>query len=838
MLRARSLSIYGLSLLCALLFVLQFESWPGAFVLKMEVQPGEDTSLTLLFDQGAGYREQDSIVVRLPGIRDFTPVSFHIPVAEIHNLSLLVYSASPSLRLRNVRLEMLGRRSLVFGADSIRPGKTTTLTGNGNVVEITGPRNEKDIGFTLSSLLRETRTCRRLRSGIFFGLCTGILALILLLPNRDKRVLERPGGTERLLCNTTVILLVCVYLVASIAKLNGSATALWRIYADRRAANAGLILGTPKAIRSDEWVGQTPWILSQIASDFPLTNLGVGEEMMPLLNNLPARHWTMFFRPQMWAFFVADLERGFAFYWNFKWFGFLLGAFLFLRTVARGNSLIGLFGALLLFFSPFVQWWFSTPTAMPEMIGAFFFALWSLVVIARAQKRWEIAGGAIVLVQSVAQFVFCAYPRFQIPLIYLWFFVVAAVWIARRNRLLYAPLARFRAYSLAIAIILSALVMVAWYQQVADAIHRVSALAYPGKMFSTGGGFPWQRLFMPFLEFAMTDEHYPQDQTNVCEAAGFLFFAPFVIVAAVSQGVRRRFDPIIIGSLAFIGLALGFMLFGFPAPVAKWTGLRLVYPPRLALAVGIASIIGLCRCLVTAEREQYLTRATRLLLLLILAAIGFAIFQSANRKLAGFVDARGLIVTSLYFAAVFALLWWRQMAVAAVLVLVPTIYSTGLANPIGRGLPGFLESDTFNWLLEAKRQRPEAKWLVIGTSSGRTTFLPQFVKATGADTFGGYRCEADQRMVRALDPSGKYSDVYNRYAEIQILPASKPEPSFELTWVNHYNVLLPLKPEILHRLGVTYVLEVDLPSAEAAIDGYSVIGERNGLRLLEAKPQP
>ena len=130
------------------------------------------------------------------------------------------------------------------------------------------------------------------------------------------------------------------------------------------------------------------------------------------------------------------------------------------------------------------------------------------------------------------------------------------------------------------------------------------------------------------------------------------------------------------------------------------------------------------------------------------------------------------------------------------------------------------------------RAQPDAKWLVIGRASARTNFLPQFVKATGADTFGGYRCEPDERMIWALDPTHKYSFIYSRYAETLFLPSTQAEPSFELTFVNHYNVLLPLKPEFLHRLGVTFVLEIEMPAAEGAIEGYTKIGERKGLRLL------
>ena len=840
--RSHSLAIYALSFVCALLFILQFKGWPAPFVLEMEVQTERYARLGLIYNQGGEFRQQDSVAALVVGGPTFRSISFEIPSSQVRTLRLLQYDGSEPVRARRVRLKMPGRKPVEISADQIRSGHVgTNVVRRNDAAEIWGVGGNANVTIALPTGFQESRTSRRLRGSVVIALCVSVLGLGLLVTRRRNAVDSPPAISDRdqrLIHNVILILLVSAYFLASLVKLNGSATAVWRIYADRLAPNVGLVFGTPKTIRSDEWVGETPWILSQAARQprFALENPGVGNGVMPLLNNLPVRHWTMLFRPQMWFFFVADLEHAFAFYWNFKWFGLLLGAFLFLRVIARGNSVVALFGALLLFFSPFIQWWFSTPTCMPEMIGAFFLALWSAVVIGRAKSRWAIVGGVIVLVASIAQFIFCAYPRFQVPLIHLALFLLAGALIAKWRRIIGEPLAGFRIYALTIAAALAVLIVLAWYHDVAGAIHRVSALAYPGRVFSIGGGLRWQSLFAPFLEFTMTDQHYPADQMNVCEAAGFLFFVPLIAVAFARDAMRRRFDPIIAASLAFIALAIWFMFLGFSPSVAKWTGFSLVYSARVVLAINIASIVALCRYLGGSNGQSVdISPAMRLAALFILALGLFAVFQSTNRQLGGFVDAPGVVVASIYFALVFATLWYRQVVIASILVLIPTIYSTALVNPIGRGLPGFTQSEVFRWLSDAAGQQPEAKWLVIGPPSGRTNFLPQFVKAIGIDTFGGYRCEPDQQMVRALDPTGKYAAVYNRYAEILFLPSVESEPSFELTFVNHYNVLLPLKPEILHRLGVNFVLEIDMPAAQGSIEGYSIVGEREGLRLLKQR---
>ena len=833
----RYLAILGLSFLCAVLFILQFEGWPASFVLQVEIQTDRYARLGLLYDQGSGFRQRDSITCLFAGGSEFKWISFPIMGSQVRDLSLLQYDGSEPLRIRGVRLKRLGRQPTELSADRIHSRRAgTTVVRDGDAVEIRGVSGNANVGIALSTTFLESRTSRRLRCGIVIALCGSVLALFLL-----AATCRRSGDsavvfvrTQRVIRNGTVIFLICAYCLAGVAKLNGSATAVWGIYADRQAPTAGLILGTPKTIRSDEWGGQTPWILSQAGRRFAVENPGVGDGMMPLLNNLPVRHWTMLFRPQMWGFFITDLEHAFAFYWNFKWFGLVLGAFLFLEAVACRNSVVALFGALFLFFSPFVQWWFGTPTSMPEMIAAFFFFLWSLVLIRSAKSRWGIAGGGLLLIASAAQLVFCAYPRFQIPLVHLALFLIAGALIANRDRIVAQHYARFRIYVLTIAGAFTVLVVAGWYHDVAAAIHRVSALVYPGKVFSTGGGLPWQRLFMPFLEFAMTDQRYPPDQMNVCEAAGFLFIAPLIAFAFGRDLLRRHFDPIIITSLSFIAFGIWFMLFGFSDAVAKWTGFCLTYPVRVVLAVSIASIIALCRYLGRAkEKSRNLSLGIQLAAFAALILVLLAIFQSTNRQLAGFVDTSGVFVAAIFFALFFATVWRREVAVVAILVLVPSIYANALVNPVGRGLPGFTQSEIFHWLSENARARPDARWLVIGHASGRTNLLPQFVKATGADTFGGYRCEPDKRIMRALDPDHKHSFVYNRYAEISFLLSTEAEPSFELSFVNHYNVLLPLKPEFLHRLGVNFVLEIEMPAAEGAIEGYTTIDEREGLRLLK-----
>ena len=66
--------------------------------------------------------------------------------------------------------------------------------------------------------------------------------------------------------------------------------------------------------------------------------------------------------------------------------GLLLAAFLFFEILSGGKTLIALAGAFFILFSPYIQWWFSTPAAMPEMMAMLFFALWSVLFILRSRS--------------------------------------------------------------------------------------------------------------------------------------------------------------------------------------------------------------------------------------------------------------------------------------------------------------------------------------------------------------------------------------------------------------------------------------------------------------------
>jgi hypothetical protein len=669
--------------------------------------------------------------------------------------------------------------------------------------------------------------------------CLGLLITTSRWERADQIASSPPGQNGNRGRNVIVIALALLCVALSVARLNGTSTAAWLGMDEKSDRARGLIAGTPKGIRADEWLVQTPWTWSQARQDppFPASNRNVGNGSAPLVTNLPAWHWSTFFRPQMWGFFFLSTESAFALNWNLKWFAMLLSGFLFLRIVARGSNFLALSGSLILLFASYLQWWFSTPTCMPEMISMVFFGLWALHLMFQAKSRWVIVGAGTVLLIALVQFVFCSYPRFQIPLAYFAAALLVGGWASHRNRTgeTRETPGYFPAVYLALILMIATTVVWRWFQEVSPAIQEISTLSYPGQVVSSGGSFPWSGFLAPFLEFGMTEDHYPKPLGNVCEASGFILLAPFLAAALIRDVWQRRRDGLFAALVVFLSLVMSFIVCGVPMWLARLTGWSYVASGRAVLVVGVASVVALVRYLSDPRPGSECRTSTLLVGAAALASTLFACLYLANLRLANFAGLAEVTAAAVFFALVFCLLWQRARTAACLLLLGPSLYANGLVNPIGRGVPGLAHNSALHRMAKIHQEDPQALWLVAADSlSSQSLYIAQFVKASGATVLGGVRCMPDREMIRVLDPENKYATVYNRYAGVYFVATPDGSPVFELLAPGHYRVRLPMQPQMLERLGVKYLVLAD-GAAGMSVPGFEAIGREKDLVILRRR---
>lgn len=132
--------------------------------------------------------------------------------------------------------------------------------------------------------------------------------------------------------------ILVAFLALALLQLHGSSLAVFSVVLPQGARDYIPIAGTPRLIRSDEWAFHTPAMLGQLfRPDTLAVEPGIiGISKSVVVGNLPAWHFSMFFRPQFWAFFVLPPEAAFSIYWQFK--GALLCCGVFLLVLLMTES--------------------------------------------------------------------------------------------------------------------------------------------------------------------------------------------------------------------------------------------------------------------------------------------------------------------------------------------------------------------------------------------------------------------------------------------------------------------------------------------------------------------
>lgn len=603
------------------------------------------------------------------------------------------------------------------------------------------------------------------------------------------------------------------WLVAgTAARIHGSSVAIWNSEMSRvNPPDLGLLLGSARVIRSDEWTVGTPFILSQALQPdpFPTVNTSLGAKQSPLLLNVPVRHWSVLFKPHLLGFFVLDLEHAFALMWQLKVVGLLLSAAVLIYLLTGEQLGIALLGSAWIFFSSFTQWWFSTQ--LPESLTALFAAVSLAILLPKEEAlRWRVVQTCGLIYAAVA-FAVLLYPPFQVQLAYLALAVVVAwTWQLRGREGVWRRVAP----SFGIGGLICFVVLGFWVWELRDSFAAMAATSYPGARQSAGGDLPSLKLFSGFFNPLMSEARVPDGWLNVCESSSYLLFFPVLLAGAAVRWWRgRRPAPL---QLALACYCLGFWLWnsvGISAVVGRYTGLGQVHGNRGFLGIGIASILWCCVELAgstrVGERVPSASWRSVFVCLAATAAFAFALRQATG----GFFALIPLAICAIWIALLAASLWLARARVFAVLLLPPLVAVYGLVNPVARGLEPITESRLYSTVRSMAQREPRAVW----AASDRVN-LAEYLMSAGAVVANGTKFIPPVEQMALFDAGGQQRFIYNRYAHAYMESEGEDvEPYFELRLQDQYVLHLPLRPEPWRRLGVRYLASgIPLPPSALA----------------------
>jgi hypothetical protein len=617
---------------------------------------------------------------------------------------------------------------------------------------------------------------------------------------------------------TFLLILLSAYLILSSLKIHTSNIANWDLFFGLDKSES-VLAGKPRFIRMDEWMISSTGAIGQYNAGMPIKNGSVGELNAPVVWGLPVKDISTALRPSLWSYFIFDVERAFAFSWNFNIFFFLISTFLLFMLLTKNNFWLSITGTFFIFFSGGLQWWsYFIGNYMLYLNGMFI----SFTYLLYNKKHWPMIIAGCVLILSVYGFIFNLYPPFQVPLLYLYLFLFAGFLLQRKNFQTIKENWRLKTIVFSVSLIVLVLFTYHYYNLVKDTYTMMLNTVYPGRRFSTGGALKDGKVFAEFFGIFMTDTHTPVQWQNICEASGFIMFFPIVFYAMGYYYFKtKKADPLLISLSIFLLIGLLYVLLGFPAFLSRITLFSMSPDFRTLPIVGVANCF-LLICYIASSKMEIkkeriswielgiLVAATLIFMLIVTTQINKATENYFTSTEVGIAIA--LIVIS-YLLTRYKN--FRLVKPALLILLIGMVIPNANVNPVTKGLAPILENPLVVDSKEIHEKDPSARWALFGN-----TRLTHLLKANGIDLFNSVKLVPPMKDMKVLDPKGKNDSVYNRYAWMT-MNSKQVAQFFDVNWndtvmfrqtfQDGYTIFIdPCSPK-LKQLGVKYFVFDTVP---------------------------
>ena len=158
------------------------------------------------------------------------------------------------------------------------------------------------------------------------------------------------------------IISLIVLFILVIGKFHGSSIGMWNTYIDPSDDySQSTIIGKSRAIRSDEWLVNTPYAFSQQLNDYKYYNDLARAEKTDMFSVIftPIKDIIILGRPFNIGYLLLGNDYGLSFYWYGRLIALLLVTFEMFMLITNKKKLISLTGAITIAGSAIVMWFYS-----------------------------------------------------------------------------------------------------------------------------------------------------------------------------------------------------------------------------------------------------------------------------------------------------------------------------------------------------------------------------------------------------------------------------------------------------------------------------------------------
>ncbi len=295
-------------------------------------------------------------------------------------------------------------------------------------------------------------------------------------------------------------------------------------------------------------------------------------------------------------------------------------------------------------------------------------------------------------------------------------------------------------------------------------------------------------------------------RTTTSESAVILGLFPIgIIISMIAMIKNKKIDlPIILLEIVHIFLSI-YIVLGFPEIISKLTLMGNTVPERAFIAIGFIDILVLIRGITITEKTPKLWIS-----LLITALAGSFIAIGAkieNRTYINKIMALQmcLMISYLFF---FCLRYKAKFGkIFLTIGIIITMFFAGFkVNPILKGTDIIYDTELIK-IIQEIQEKEEGKWITSNIGFP----VANYVLMAGVPVINSTNTYPNLDRWRLLDEEGKYDDVYNRYAHINIEIVGSEDDFEEKFFLNQPDTFtVILLPEDLKLLDIKYIATIQM----------------------------
>lgn len=607
-----------------------------------------------------------------------------------------------------------------------------------------------------------------------------------------------------------LFLLVCL---TTALKIHGSSVGMFhRFLYGTEIKDPDLIAGQVRAIRSDEWLSNTPLTVSQHYNNYPTYNqdLGFGHDMT-VVKDWADRSWVSLFKIQNWGFFIMPLENAFAFRWAMLSFMLIVAAYLFALELMPGKTKWAILLSLVLYFSPFLHWWYLVTS-----FGSVAYVLFALVLLMRLHKtnsrnlKMLYSG---LLTFSAVSFALILYPPFQISaafaglFFYLGFLLKTFDLKDKPQRVkLFRDLLFIGAGGL-----LAALILFGYYLQHQEVIRAITNSLHPGARQVSSGDRNLEYLVHQFssqfgyrLQLPRAGLNY---WTNQSEAANFILVFPALVLGSlllIYKDVKKKLpiDYLLIFPIIALTLVLIRQYVHGLDPLFNLFALDRVPNFRIIMALGVAQFLLLASYYRRSRQISFDGKLDRAILYFAVIAtfllsmiFGHLTAKTHTKFLFNYSEI--FIIST--FLAINTYFLLRAKLAGLVMLALFSFISIAAINPIYRGLKPVYQNELTNTIRSVSSENDT--WAVMDSGD-----FENYAVAAGRPSISGlYSYPREDLWQKAGVAENK--SVYNRSAHVLVtLDGMQEETYLKLVAVNRFFVVINPCSEFVDKTNLKFLL--------------------------------